>query len=343
MNNETEQNKDTVATDRNFEATDTEKTERKAALWGHVCMFLACAIWGLMAPLGKHAMTHGLGGLEMVSFRMVGGAVCFWTASLFTPQEKVKPKDLLLLFFAGMLGIVFNQCCYTIGLSITSPVNASIMTTTLPIVTMILAAVFLHEPVTSKKVTGIFLGCIGAFILITASSHTSDKGTDGKLLGDMLCLTAQCCFAVYLTLFKHLIQRYTIITCMKWMITYAAIVIMPFSYSHMAALPWQDITMRVWGETLFVVVGGTFFAYIFMMNGQKTLRPTVVSMYNYVQPTVACIVSVFMGLGAFGWIQTLAVALVFSGVWLVTQSKSRRELKKEERRLRSGRHKTTTN
>ena len=136
-------------------------------LIAHICMLMACAIWGLMAPLGKHAMTHGVPGLEMVCFRVVGGALCFWIASAFVPQEKVKSKDLLLFFFAGMLSIVFNQCCYTIGLSITSPVNASIMTTTMPIVTMVLAALFLHEPVTSKKVIGIFLGAIGAFILIT--------------------------------------------------------------------------------------------------------------------------------------------------------------------------------
>ena len=125
--------------------------KNRSNLIAHICMLLACAIWGLMAPLGKHAMTHGVPGLEMVCFRVVGGALCFWIASAFVPQEKVKSKDLLLFFFAGMLSIVFNQCCYTIGLSITSPVNASIMTTTMPIVTMVLAALFLHEPVTSRK------------------------------------------------------------------------------------------------------------------------------------------------------------------------------------------------
>lgn len=308
-----------------------EKTtnQNRATIIAHLCMFLACAVWGLMAPLGKHAMVNGVGGIEMVTFRVVGGALCFWLASLFVPQEHVRPKDLLLFFFAGLLGIVCNQCCYTIGLSITSPVNASIMTTTLPIVTMVLAAFFLHEPVTSKKVIGIFLGAIGAFILITGTNRATATG--GKLLGDLLCLTAQCAFAIYLTIFKHLIQRYTVITCMKWMITYAAIVILPFSYSRMAQLPWADIQPRVWWETAFVVVGGTFFAYILMMQGQKTLRPTVVAMYNYVQPIVACLVSVWLGLGTFGWGQSLAVALVFTGVWLVTQSKSRRDLKREER------------
>lgn len=295
---------------------------------GHICMFLACAIWGLMAPLGKDAMTHGVGGLEMVTFRVVGGAVCFWIASLFVKQEKVRHKDMLLFFFAAMLSIVLNQCCYTIGLSITSPVNASIMTTMMPIITMILAALFLKEPITGKKVMGVFCGAVGAFLLITTGARVA-SGNGGVLLGDLLCLSAQLCFAIYLTVFKHLIQRYTAITCMKWMITYAAIVIMPISFSRMQQLPWADIPAKTWWETAFVVVGGTFLAYIFMMQGQKILRPTVVAMYNYVQPIIACIVSVAIGLGVFGLWQALAVVLVFFGVWLVTQSKSRRDLKKE--------------
>lgn len=303
----------------------------------HLCMLGACVLWGLMAPLGKHAMTHGVPGMEMVTFRVAGGAACFWLLSLFRKPEPVRPKDLLLFFFAGLLGIVFNQCCYTIGLSITSPVNASIMTTTLPLVTMVLAALFLKEPVTGKKVGGIFLGAIGAFILINGSVR-GGAAQSGCLAGDMLCLCAQCCFAVYLTLFKHLIQRYSVATCMKWMITYATIVLLPFSYQRMAQLPWADITARVWAETAFVVVGGTFLAYIMMMQGQKTLRPTVVSMYNYVQPIVACAVSVAMGLGVFGPLQGAAVALVFSGVWLVTQSPSRRQLRRQQRQQMPPRH-----
>ncbi len=294
-------------------------------------MLLACAIWGLMAPLGKDAMSNGVGGLEMVTFRVCGGALCFWLASLFVKNEEVKPKDMLKFFFAAMLGIVFNQCCYTIGLSITSPVNASIMTTVMPIITMVLAAIFLREPVTSKKVTGVFLGAIGAFVLITGSSR-GGASNEGRLAGDLLCLAAQLCFAVYLTIFKHLIARYTVITCMKWMITYAAIVILPFSYGRMASLPWAELTVTTWLETAFVVVGGTFLAYIFMMTGQKELRPTVVSMYNYVQPIVACAVSVATGLGVFGLWQSVAIVLVFIGVYLVTQSKSRRDLKIGQRR-----------
>lgn len=296
-------------------------------LKGHLCMALACIMWGLMAPIGKDAMTHGLNGIEMVTFRAVGGAICFWMTSLFVERETVSARDMVRFFFAAMLSIVFNQCCYTIGLSITSPVNASIMTTTMPIVTMILAALILREPVTGKKVGGIVCGAVGASLLITASASPS---ADGNLLGDMLCLAAQCSFALYLTLFKHLISRYSVFTCMKWMMTYAAIVILPFSFSDLSALSWSSVPLSSWFEAGFVVLCGTFIAYICMMIGQKNLRPTVVSMYNYVQPIVACGVSVILGLGKFGLLQGVAIVLVFSGVYLVTQSKSRRDVKIEQ-------------
>lgn len=303
----------------------------------HLCIAGACIIWGLMAPIGKDAMAHGIDGLTMVSYRVAGGAICFWIASWLMHltgvmrAETVRRKDLLLFFFASLFSIVFNQCCYTIGLSITAPTNASIMTTTMPIITMLLAALVLREPITAKKVIGITAGVSGALILILSSTQAGNGAGEGRLLGDLLCIGAQCSFAVYLTVFKHLIQRYNSITCMKWMITFATMVILPFSFQHVASVPYNEIALLTFAESGFVVFFGTFIAYILMMTAQRCLRPTVVSIYNYLQPTVACLVSVAAGLGVFGWSQALAVVLVFTGVYLVTISKSRRDLINEQR------------
>lgn len=288
---------------------------------GHLFMFLACAIWGLMAPLGKDAMLHGISGMEMVTFRVAGASVCFWLASLFTKHEHVERRDFLRLFGAGLFAIVLNQCNYTVGLSLTSPVNASIVTTTLPFTTMLLAYFALGEPITGKKALGVLIGAAGAILLITASVASTD-GRAGSLRGDLQCLLAQCSFAIYLTFFKQLIGKYSVITLMKWMATFSTAVILPFTFTRVAALPWTEITMTTYLETAFVVVGGTFFAYIFSIQAQKILRPTIIAMYNYVQPIVACGVSVFAGLAIFGWRQALAVVLVFSGVYLVNKAPS---------------------
>lgn len=291
-------------------------------------MLLASVAWGLMAPIGKAVMTTEITALSLATFRMVGGALCFWIASLFIKHEEVKPHDLMLLFFAALFAVVFNQGTYIFGLSLTSPIDASIITTTAPIATLILAAIFLHEPITGKKIGGVFLGAIGALIMILGS-NAATGGNNSNALGDLLCFTAQMSFAAYLTFFKGLPVKYHPVTCMKWMFTYAAICFIPFSYNEVSVIPFAEVGWKTWGEVAFVVVCSTFMSFLLLMTAQKVLRPTVLSMYNYMQPIVASVVSVIMGIGTFGWMKGLAVALVFSGVYLVTQSKSRAQMLKE--------------
>lgn len=113
--------------------------DNQRPLRAHLSMFSAELFWGLMSPLGKDAMTHGIDGIDMVSFRVLGAALLFWTASLFTTKVHVPKRDIMFFAGAAVFGIVTNQCMFTIGLSITSPINASIVTTSMPIFAMILS------------------------------------------------------------------------------------------------------------------------------------------------------------------------------------------------------------
>lgn len=303
--------------------------DNKKPLIAHLCLFCAGAIWGLMAPLGKDAMLHGIDGLDMVSFRVLGGAILFWIASLFAKREHVPTKDIFKFIGAGIFGLVCNQCCYTIGLSITSPSNASIMTTSMPIFAMILSFLILKEPITTKKVGGVILGCSGAVIIILTSA-TAGNAKVGNIWGDLLCMTAQLSYALYLSLFNGLVKKYSVFTVNKWMFTWAALIILPFSGHHVVTtIDWANVPVSSWLEVGYVVVCATFLGYIFMMIGQQVLRPTVVSIYNYVQPLVSVTVSVLAGLAVFKGIQAVAAVLVFSGVWLVIKSKSKRDVAME--------------
>lgn len=301
------------------------QADNKKQLLAHFSIFGAAAIWGLMAPIGKDAMQHGITGVDMVTFRVAGAAICFWITSLFSREvasEHVAKRDLLQLFFAGLFAIVCNQCCFTIGLSITSPINASIVTTTLPIVALISSAIFLHEKVTWKKILGIACGVSGALMLVLGSA-TATNAKAGNILGDILCVCAQCSFAIYLALFKNLVSKYHTVTCMKWMFTFSTLVILPFTFKSIAAIPFVEISVLTWLESAFVVVGGTYIAYILMIRAQKTLRPTVIAMYNYVQPMTSTIVSVIAGLAIFELSQILAILLIVLGVYTVNTAKAK--------------------
>lgn len=294
-------------------------------------MLVASILWGLSAPVSKEVLNAGVSALTLTTFRMVGGAAAFWLASLFVKQEHVEHKDLLQLFFAALFSIVLNQGTFVFGLSLTSPIDASVVTTMLPIVTMIVAAFYLKEPVTGKKVLGIFIGAMGALILILSNSGNMNSRSS-SIWGDLLCLSAQFSFAIYLTVFRDLIKKYSGITIMKWMFIYASMCFVPFSYHDLTTVNFLDIPSVVYAEIAYVVIGATFVSYLLIMVAQKTLRPTVVSMYNYVQPIVASIVAVVIGMDTFGLVKSVAIVLVFLGVYVVTQSKSREQMEAYEKR-----------
>lgn len=292
-------------------------------------MALACIIWGLMAPLAKDAMRTDFTGVDMVAFRVAGGALCFWLTSLVMTwagkkQEKVPLHDIGMFFLASLCGISFNQGMFTIGVSFTSPINASIMTTTLPIISLILSAIFLHERVSWQKILGICLALSGALMVIL-TSHTASVASANPYrdaLGAVMCVLAQCSFASYLVIFGKLIKKYSVVTCMKWMMLFATLTICPFAIPHIVSLPWSTIAAHSYWEMGFVVFFGTFAAYILMTWAQQVLRPTQVAIYNYFQPVVSCLASVAMGLAVFGYLQAIAILLVFSGVYLVTNTHS---------------------
>jgi drug/metabolite transporter (DMT)-like permease len=204
------------------------------------------------------------------------------------------------------------------GLTLTSPIDASIITTTTPIFTLIIAAFYLKEKITWIKTAGIVLGAGGALLLIL-SGKTNISG--GNVAGNLLCLLAQLSFSIYLVMFKGLIDRFTPVTLMKWIFTFAFICFIPFSFRSVEAVNYHLLPQRIYLYLFAVIFGGTFLSYLFVSVGQHILKPSAVSMYNYVQPVIASIVAVLWGLDTFGPTKTIAVALVFTGVFLVNKEK----------------------
>ena len=290
-------------------------------------MLGANVMWGLMAPFAKLVMIGGaVTPLVVTDLRVMGAMVLFWLVSFFQKPEHVGHRDMAKLFGASLLAIVFNQGCYIAGVGLTSPADASIITTSMPLWAMVLAAFFLKEPITGKKVLGIAAGATGALLLILGSTHTGQADTGNNVAGDLLVLLAQLSYASYFVLFKDFVGRYSLVTVMKWMFTYAFICLLPFSTHDLMNTAWSALDIREVGALAFIVVCATFLSYMLIVVGQKALRPTVASMYNYVQPVVACCVAVWWGMDSFNWQKGVAVALIFGGVYLVTVSRSRKDM-----------------
>lgn len=301
-------------------------------LKGHAALWVANIIWGLNAPICKGVLwseshPEGVSPFALSVYRMVGACLLFWLLSLFTRHERVAARDMVMLFFASVFGIQLNQMLFLWGLSLTSPIDASIIATVVPILTMVMAMFFLREPITWLKTGGVMLGAAGAMILVLASHRGTGEGSN--LTGDIICLASAISYATYLTAFRNAIVKYSPVTTMKWMFLFAAVASVAIYYRPLMQVDYPALSTQTWAGIGYVVVFSTFVAYMMVPIGQRHLRPTLVSMYNYVQPIVAVLLTVALGLGTFGFTKGAAALCVFVGVWLVTKSKSRAQMDAE--------------
>ena len=298
----------------------------KGKLKGHAALWVANLVWGLNAPIGKSVLwsEHNPGGVSPFAlsvYRMLGACLLFWSVSLFLPRERVARRDIVLLLFASVFGIQLNQMLFLWGLSLTSPIDSSIIATVVPVLTMV------QMNAEIQALSGVFLGCAGALQLILVSRHGT--GHTSSVKGDVLCLVSAVSYATFLTAFRNVIVKYSPVTTMKWMFLFAAVVAAAVYYRPLAAVDYAALAPRTWAGIGYVVVCSTFLSYFMVPIGQRYLRPTVVSMYNYVQPVVAVLFSVAIGLDSFGFTKAAAALCVFAGVWLVTKSKSRAQVEAE--------------
>ena len=224
----------------------------RGALKGHGALLLANVIWGLNSPICKTVLLspenpEGLNHFALTVYRLVGAFLLFWLASAFLPRERVAWRDLGGLFVASLFGIQLDQILFLWGLSLTSPINVSIIATTVPILTMILAMFFLREPITPLKTGGVLLGAAGAVLLILISSRGESGG--GSIAGDIITLVSSVCYAIYLTACRKVILKYSPVTTMKWMFFFAAIVVVVLYHRPALEVDFPAVPARVWGRS----------------------------------------------------------------------------------------------
>ena len=295
----------------------------KSTLIGHLACFTAYCIFGFNIICCKNiSNAHVLTPMDLFCLRATGATALFWLLSLFMPKEKVPLKDLAQIFVASMFGLFLTQVSFLKAVTMTTSIDLSIANTCTPILTMFVAAIVLKEPITFKKAAGVLLSLGGVLLLVFNSVGLGGGASETKPMGIVLTIVNALTFALYLGIFRPLISKYNVVTFMKWMFLFSMLMAIPFNGRNFVQIPFSQIESKVLWQVAYVVFFATFVAYFLIPVGQKRIRPTLVSMYNYVQPTIATIISIVIGLDHLTWKKLLAMVLVFSGVWIVNQSRA---------------------
>ena len=291
---------------------------------GHIACFTAYAIFGVNIIVCKDLTSgHLISPITIFTLRSLGAGLMFWILSLFLPSEKVDKKDYLKILAAAFLGYFVTQLTFLVAIPDVTPMHCSIISSMSPIYTMFIAAIVLKEPLSWQKASGVALSLCGILFLIFNNASGASGVAESKLSGIFMMFLNSLSFSLYLGIFKPVIAKYSVVTFMKWIFLFSALMSLPLSFREVVSLEWTRIpSVQMW-ELGFLIVFATFVSYFLIPFGQKRIRPTLVSMYSYIQPIIATVISIILCMDILTWQKLMAALMVFAGVFIVSRSRAK--------------------
>jgi len=285
-----------------------------------IAAFMVQVFYGVTFTFAADVLKGGyIKPFGFILLRVVGAAILFWIFSIFAPKEKIDQKDFLMFFFASIFGIALNMLTFFKGLKYTTPIHASVIMVVVPILVLIMSAIFLKEKIIPKKVVGIVLGLSGAVVLSIYGK--SAVGSDNIPLGNLLVFINAVSYSIYIILIKKLSVKYHPFTFIKWLFLFGSILVLPFGFSELQSVDWISFSPYIIFEILFVIVGATFATYLLNPMALRELKASTVSTFLYIQPVIAGVFAVIMGSDSLNFVKIVAASLIFAGVYLVSMNK----------------------
>ena len=283
-----------------------------------ILAFTASIIYGISFTIAKEVMPLYVKPFGFILLRVSGATLLFWLISFSIPKEKIARKDFFVIFLSAVFGVALNMLTFFKGLSLTTPINGSVIMTTTPIIVLIFSFIILYEKITTRKITGILIGMLGTIILITYGPKAVLNAPNIKL-GNFLVFINAASYGMYLIVSKQLLKKYHPFHLVKWIYLFGLIMVLPFGFHQVSIIDWQGIPMEGLYKIGFIVVFTTFLTYLFNIMALRHVKASTLSVFLYLQPLVASIYAIAVGSDQLDTIKLIAATLIFLGVYLASK------------------------
>lgn len=291
--------------------------------------FGATTIYGLNHTIMKVVMPTYIEPYGLVLLRVITASILFCIASLFIPKESIDKKDYWRIFLATGFGMFLNMVFFIKGLSLSTPINSSVIITIMPIIVLILSALFIGEKITWSKGLGIASGFLGAITLVLYGGAFT-KNAPNIPLGNTFMLINAFSYGAYLVLIKPISKKYHVITLMKWMFPLGVLMNLPFGWNELNAVAFTNLPFDALWRIGFVLIFTTFLAYLLNMFALREVPPSTIGAFTYLQPIIAIGYASLSGNDQLDHVKILAILLVFFGVYMVTLTKKNNQKPKSK-------------
>jgi len=288
----------------------------------HLALLGANLFYGAGFTVAKIVMPSLIQPKGFILIRVAVVTILFWL-SYFGGKNfrtKIDRKDWRTLILCAIFGVATNQLLFFQGLNLTSPIHASLMMLSTPILVSLFAVYALHEKLSVNKIIGLILGVSGAVILVLLGGK--DKVATNALLGDVFVLMNATSYAIYLVIAKPLMTKYRPIIVIRWIFLIGLLVVFPFGISEFTEINWNMFSFKEYAAVAFIVICCTFFTYLWNIYALRILSPATAGAYIYLQPVFAALIAVFFYFEHLSWTKVIASIFIFAGVYFVSKRKA---------------------
>jgi drug/metabolite transporter (DMT)-like permease len=288
-----------------------------------VAATLVSVIYGVTFTLAKDVMPKYVDAYGFIILRVGGSTILFWLVWLISRQskdvreEKIERSDYPRIIWTAFFGVALNMLSFFKGLSYTSPISASVIMVSTPMIVLVLSAIIIKERMRKRVIFGIILGLIGTAFLILYGKSVGNA--TNASLGNFLVFVNATSYGLYLVLVKKLMDKYNALTFVKWIYLIGFMMVLPFGWTEFHAVNWTILPFAIYLKIGFVVVFSTFLTYLLNLLSMRELKPTTIAVFVYLQPVFATLFAISSGKDELTLVKIVSAILIFSGVYLVTQ------------------------
>ncbi len=281
----------------------------------HLALVAVQVMFGTWPIFGKIVL-RSMSSTSLVGLRICGAALVFTLFQRKLSELRQLPKRILAwVALSSLLGVVLNQLLFVKGLSLTTAINASLLSTTIPVFTLAVSIALGHDRASVRHILGIALAAAGVVYLVDPWRASFSGQTT---LGNILIIINSFAYGAYIAVSRDLFRRYGALNVITWIFLIGAFITLPVAGFAWSADGLESVSVGVWLTVAYIVLIPTVGAYYLNSWAVTRVPPSIVAIYIYLQPVLAFGFAPLI-LGESWNSRTLvACALIFAGVAVVT-------------------------
>lgn len=288
----------------------------KKAAAPHLALIAVQILFATWPIVGKIAL-RTIPAVALVGFRVAGASLALLVLARFSGNLRaIKTADWPLLIGSSLLGLVLNQLLFTTGLSLTTAINSTLLSTTIPVFTLMVGVILGTDRTTLRRLLGIALAAGGVLYLIGPGRAQFSSATRA---GDLLIVSNSLCYGAYIAVSKSLVKRYNSLTVITWIFVVGCVITIPAAGISLAQISLTGISWRVWLAILYIALLPTAGAYYLSAWALARVAPSTVAVYIYLQPLIAFALAPLVLGESLSPRTVIASLLIFAGVLVVTR------------------------